>query len=85
MLSERRIHEEYAKLGPIRCVCLFLWECAWLLPDWMSPEFLKLYSQEYGQFLWEIWGKYNALLTHQELRPFGSGLSYRNPWEKSGF
>lgn len=27
MLSERRIHEEYAKLGPIRCVRPFL-------PDW---------------------------------------------------
>lgn len=38
MLSERRIHEEYAKLGPIRCVCLFV--CILHLPRWMSMEFV---------------------------------------------
>lgn len=38
MLSERRIHEEYAKLGPIRCVCLFV--CILYLPHWMSMEFV---------------------------------------------
>lgn len=58
MLSEKRIHEEYAKLGPIRCVIITVCVCVWFLcpsfPDLMSLESLRLYSWEYGQFLWGL-------------------------------